>query len=202
MTVQKLVEAVDVSKYTGDIDPRRWTRARHAGVGLAIVGAWHSTSGNTNAEDQLRDSRESGMTTAAYVVLNNRDGVTACAKAKSFCGKEWDHLSFVALDCELSSMTPSSLFGAVKALRTANKRIVIYTYWSFWHNEYDNSVEVRDIPLWDARPDHDNSSLDWGHHSPYGGWTKRTGKQYKADDKSLGFLCDRSIFDADWLSDE
>lgn len=197
------VEAVDVSVYTGEVAPTRWSRAQHNGVGLAIVGAWHGSRANKYAEQQLRDARAAKIATAAYVVLGfGRSGTEAVNSAAAASGDEWSHLKFVALDCEVPSLTAQEIRDAAKRLTDTHQKPILYTYWKFWHDTFSNRNDWAHLPLWDARPDHDNSALAWGHHAPYGGWTKRTGKQYKADDSSLGFLCDRSIFDRNIITGE
>ena len=55
-----------------------------------------------------------GLETATYVVQAEHRHVAVTTGLEA-CGKEAEHLSFVALDCELRGLTEDSLHQAIQA---------------------------------------------------------------------------------------
>ena len=124
--VSSLVHAADVSVYSGLIGRPEWEAAKEDhGVELAIVGSWHGTSANRYAEHVLSGARMAGLMTATYIVLDVHAWVVG--SGLKACGMQADHLSFVALDCELRGLTEDSLHEAIRMVQDAGHRCVIYT---------------------------------------------------------------------------
>ena len=197
--MSNLIHALDVSKYTGLVTQEEWTAAQSRGYTLAIVGAWHGTTDNPNAQNTLYNARQVGMTVAAYTVLNAEDGSQSVHEAFRACGDQAEHLAFMALDVEVMGLTHKIFNDARNSLVSADVKGCVYTRYSFWHDQLGNPRWGSDLPLWDADyNDGPNLVLD----RPYGGWTvdKVIGKQYQGSTSRLGFNADLSVFAADWLA--
>ena len=117
-------------------------------MGWLSSGSWHGSIENRYAEHVLSGARLAGLKTATYIVLGARpEVVTTGLKA---CGKQADHLAFVALDCELRGLTEETLHEAIQLVQKAGHRCVIYTGSWFWEGRLDNPDWASHMPLWTA----------------------------------------------------
>ena len=192
------VRAADISKWSGAVTEAQWAAARdQCGIGLAIVGSWHGREANHDCVASLRAADSVGLLTATYLVLNSLAGADSVSRAQVACGTLWPSLTFAALDMELRGVSETIVEEAADAVRVARLRPLIYTGSWFWRGRLDNPGWAADLPLWDSRYD-GRQVLDFPE--PYGPWTEIVGKQYRGTNTALGFSCDLSVFDANWLS--
>ena len=189
------MHAADVSVYGGLIGRPEWAAAKaEHGLELAIVGSWHGKSANRYAEHVLSGARMAGLETATYIVLAEDAHVVEAGLGA--CGPAAEHLTLVALDCELRGLTEESLHAAIQLVQTAGHRCVIYTGKWFWYGRLGNPEWASHMPLWDSRYD---GRATVAFNPMYGGWRKTTGKQYEGNNQTLGFCADLSVFDRSWL---
>ena len=191
-----MIEALDVSHWTGHVTQMQWERAREQlGVTLAIVGSWHGSKQNHAAESSLQTARAAGLMTATYIVLSSHlKGSSAVAHGMSACGDEWAHLRFAALDVELDGIKEAHIDGAHRSLGKLPG--MMYTGRWFWasNKHLGNPQWGRGLPLWDSHYD-GRAHLD-ANFRPYGPWPRQTAKQYT--DHAPNINADRSVFRADW----
>ena len=190
------IEAADWSKFQPRHTSANMLALKNAGIELIIPGAWHGDAHgiNPHCKDDLRLAREAGLHTATYTVLDSPQGTTAAGavqKARQVCGEEWDHLSFVAVDVEVSGITIPEIAKAIIEVERTGQRAIIYSARWFWHDRFDNPDNFKDVPLWSADYDGD-PTLDFPR--PYGGWTELVGKQYSGTTTFAGVEMDRNSF--------
>ena len=129
------VEAADWSKFQPLHSSADMLRLKNAGIALVIPGAWHGDAHGINprCKDDLRLAREAGLFTATYTVLDSPQGTTAAGavqKARQVCGDEWEHLSFVAVDVEVTGVTIPEIAVALTEVELMGQRPIIYSaYW-------------------------------------------------------------------------
>ncbi|MEM0328213.1 MAG: hypothetical protein QXP36_01845 [Conexivisphaerales archaeon] len=119
-------------------------------------------------------------------------------KAIEAVGTERAYLSFLAIDVELPEgwgikVDPIQRINeAIKAVEKAGLKPIIYTSRYYWLQITGNTEKFSYLPLWDARWDGiEDINANW---TPYGGWTKRTGKQYVGDTKLHDKIVDLDVF--------
>ena len=191
-----------MSKYTGPVTADRWAAAKaDHGIGLAIVGSWHGRDANPHCEATLVAAADAGLAVATYIVINSDQGAQPVWYGAVACGDMWPRLSFAALDIEIDGVTETALAIAEKSLRDGNQRPIIYSGRWFWSaaEHLGDPTWCKHLPLWDSRYD---GRQELHMQNPYGGWTDETlvGKQFEGTNQTLGFECDLSVFDGDWLS--
>ena len=186
-----------MSVYSGLIGRPEWAAAKEDhSIELAIVGSWHGSSANRYAEHVLSGARMAGLATATYIVLaEHPEVVTTGLQA---CGMQAEHLSFVALDCELRGLTEDSLHEAIRLVKEAGHRCVIYTGAWFWAGRLGDPDWASHMPLWDSSYDAIESL---SYRTRYGGWEYCSAKQYQGTNETLGFGADLSVFDPEWLGE-
>ena len=190
-----LVQAADVSVYTGPVSHDQWAaaKAKHH-IELAIVGSWHGSRSNEYAEATLHAARKAGLMTATYVVVIDKP--SAIGYGLEACGNEAEHLSFVALDIEVRGVTEKSIADSIRDVHAGSHRAAIYTGAWFWQGRLGNPKWAPHIPALglELRRPPDTAS----------GTTSDTaaGKVRQLSDIStreptteLGFSCDLSVFD-------
>ena len=193
------IEAADWSKFQPRHTSANMLALKNAGIGLIIPGAWHGDAHGINprCKDDLRLAREAGLHTATYTVLDSPQGTTAAGavqKARQVCGEEWEHLSFVAVDVEVTGITIPEIATALTEVERMGQRPIIYTAYWFWHDRFGNPDNFKDVPLWNAYYDKD-PDFDFAH-LPYGGWTVDdvVGTQYEGTTTFAGVEMDRNSF--------
>lgn len=171
------MKAIDISMHQRHPGEGWWRRVFADGWELAIVGSWHGLSANSDAERNLLEAKAAGCLIATYVALNAGSGRTAVRNGKRACGRAWDDLVFVAIDCETDGITAPIISEAIDEVKRNGLRPIIYTANWWWNGHFGNPRNFRHMPLWSAGYDLDPTlSL-----SPaYGGWTdaELVGKQY------------------------
>ena len=195
-----IINALDVSLYSGDIQTYQWEQAKARGYDLAIVGAWHGAEANTYAQSTLGSAMSGGILVASYCALNDMDGRYAVMQALAACGEHTRYLKFMSLDVELKGVSSKILMDAINAVNDADVRPCIYTSRSKWSELMSNSTIASsgNIALWDANYN-DGPTLKLA--KPYGGWSASqvVGKQYQGSNTRLGFNADLSVFRKEWI---
>ena len=150
-TLADLVHAADVSVYSGLIGRPEWTHAKtrdhenRAGHRRLMA---RSQRVNPYAEYVLSGARMAGLETATYIVLaEHPEVVTTGLQA---CQLQAEHLSFVALDCELRGLTEEVLHEAIRLVHDAGHECVIYTGSWFWKGRLGDPRWAKHMPLWDS----------------------------------------------------
>ncbi len=174
------------------------------GYGLFIQGAWTAVAVPGQPRTNLKRARETGLLTAAYISLNgNRSGAGHINKGFDAIGaKEWEYLSFVAIDCEVDNITEKTIRDAETRVLQLGGRPIIYTAYWWWHGRFGNNQNFTHLPLWnayyDGDPDYDFQRL------PYGGWAldDLVGEQYQGSTKLYNGQVDLNMFEADFLQDK
>ena len=192
-----VVQALDVSKYSGEISQEQWGSAKSRGYDLAIVGAWHGTTANDHARNTLYNASQAGLIVAAYTVLNAEDGAKSVHDGFRACGDQADTLKFMALDVEVAGLTHKIFNAADNALISADVKACVYTRYSWWHDKMGNPEWGVVLPLWNADYEGgDTLRITKG----YGGWTQTSlvGKQFQGSNSRLGFNADLNVFREDW----
>ena len=199
------VRAIDISMYQRHPGEGWWRRVFADGWELAIVGSWHGLSANPDAERNLLEAKAAGFRIATYVALNAGSGRTAVRNGKQACGRAWDDLVFVAIDCETDDITAPIISEAIDEVKRNGLRPIIYTANWWWNGHFGNPRNFRHMPLWSAGYDLDPTlSL-----SPaYGGWTEAelVGKQYDGSTEDRhpmlhGVEVDKNTFDRDFIEE-
>lgn len=210
------MKALDVSVYSVSYFPtvEDFRTLRAQGFDLMIVGLWTGNKTFHLARDVLAPARESGMLTAAYLVPTASlfSARLEVQKAREAAKEEWDQLSFVAVDVELSYQTQAMIEDAVAEILRLGQRPFIYTSSSSWRAA-NNGAGLGDtfstLPLWDAHyiidPRRELSSFPNDHPAweesatrfliNYGGWYYSVGHQFLPDVQILpGFSADLNVF--------
>ncbi len=193
------MKAIDISVYQGRPGRDWWQRLARDGWELAIVGSWHGAGANPHAEANLLEAKRAGLYVATYVALNAGSGRAAVRNGKQACGRAWDDLVFVAIDCETDGISSPIVSAAIDEVEQEGLRPIIYTAYWWWHGHFGNPDSFRHMPLWSADYDLDPALT----LSPaYGGWTeaKLVGKQYDGSTETRhpmlhGVEVDKNIFD-------
>lgn len=198
-----IVKGVDVSYWSskGPISRSTWRKFAADGVSVAVVGAHHGKTTNTNAQESLFNARLEGFITASYFALvPDGSGTWHADQAAKACGDEWDLLSFVAVDCEVDGITTDQIREAVDYIERSGLRAVIYTARWWWAGRFGNPTLFKDLPLWNAYWDKD-PDFDF-ERAPYGGWTIDSviGTQYTGSTKMHGITVDLDAFRADFVA--
>jgi len=170
--------------------------AQDVGYEALIVNLHTGKLTNLGAVESLRKARLRGMETAAYFALSSQNGAWHVGEALKAAGSEWENLRFVAIDVELTWVTPQQVRDAVREVTRLGARPIIYTANWFWKQHFGNSTEFRNLPLWDA--DYDNVER-FDPFPTYGGWTERVGKQYTNEARDVKFIADGNVFDENWF---
>ena len=199
------LKAIDISMYQRHPGEGWWRRVFADGWELAIVGSWHGLSANPDAERNLLEAKAAGFRIATYVALNAGSGRTAVRNGKQACGRAWDDLVFVAIDCETDGITAPIISEAIDEVKRNGLRPIIYTANWWWHGHFGNPRNFRHMPLWSADYDLDPTLAP----SPaYGGWTEAelVGKQYDGSTEDRhpmlhGVEVDKNTFDRDFIEE-
>lgn len=206
-------QGIDVSIWAGTIPDAKWKAAAAEGVKAAIVQAFGRTGTNTYGKNphcahQLAGARMAGLKTAIYVNIpasNDVDATPVMEEAKAAAGRLGAHISFVALDVEgkgpLHPEDPAERLGsAAQWAWDQGYSVVIYTSPYMWKIVMPGVIAFQGLWLWDADYDKD-PRLDAGF-MPYGGWTKRYGKQHTPSVVGPGGIwCDLNTFDPELFED-
>mgnify|MGYP001582451802 FL=1 len=103
-----------------------------------------------------------------------------------------DMVDRVWLDCEEDGLDViARIHEAVERFREF--KVGIYTRRNWWETYIDDPENFSYLPLWDA--DYDDVP-DLEDFTPYGGWTKRFGKQYAGNQPFCGTTVDFNVFAA------
>ena len=199
------VRAIDISMYQRHPGEGWWRRVFADGWELAIVGSWHGLSANPDAERNLLEAKAAGFRIATYVALNAGSGRTAVRNGKQACGRAWDDLVFVAIDCETDGITAPIISEAIDEVKRNGLRPIIYTANWWWNGHFGNPRNFRHMPLWSADYDLDPTLA----LSPaYGGWTdaELVGKQYDGSTEDRhpmlhGVEVDKNTFDRNFVEE-
>lgn len=190
------LKAVDISSYTGRVvGVEEWAEVKALGYDLAIIQAWTGRSKNVYCHDSLRNAREAGLMTAAYIaLLPDKGGGDQAKEGVAAIGDELFHLRFIAIDMEVPGVKEE--FAGNAAFYAARyRRTIIYTAFHFWYSQMGNTDAFSDRPLWQAKYDDD----DLNNVFQFGGWTSSVGKQYAQNVEVAGINTDLNVFDRDFV---
>jgi hypothetical protein len=187
-----LIEALDVSHYSGPITPSQWRRLYREGLRHVTVQLWGGRSNgtigpNTLAADQLAGARDVDMTVGGYYWLPPDDEIQTAlliSSARQAAGTHWPNLEFVAADIEaLFPLKPLHPINPYARLRDAldnvhrhHGRNAIYTNAYMWAVLMLNDTRFSHLPLWWPRYDGKRHPLaGW---QPFAGWQRPAMKQW------------------------
>lgn len=187
------VEGVDVSVYQGAILQPQWEALYAAGQRVAVVGSAHP-SPNPHAEGNLARAEAAGFILATYaVVWPGVPSASTVQVAKQMCGRFWDKLSFVGIDCETDGITEAQIYGMEQAILAEGLRPIMYTGGWFAQPRPSLFANFGHLPLWTANyrqpPDSDTVPL-------YSNWArdKLIGHQWAGTVSLAGVTVDRNNF--------
>ena len=191
------IKAVDISRWSGKVTLVQWRALRSAGYKLAVIGLWDGTKPNPFAAQNIESAKVAGLAHASYIAL----GPALTSRVQIRTGMrslgEKAYGRFMALDVELP-IEALHLRNAVTELQARNVRTVIYTSRSKWAQVLGNTQEFSDIPLWDAHYTEDPTLSAW---NPYGGWDRRIGAQFAANQSVATVNADLNVFDKTWFNE-
>ncbi len=187
--------AVDMSKWGGELTPTEATCMVGEGIKLVIAGTGHANSLGRWSEQQAGAALDAGMVLDGYRWLNLNDPIAPqMANAFASMGQHVDQVRMWWIDCEdesLHGMGPSAVLdaigNAVEYCERADVRHGIYTGGWWWKPRTDNSSAFSHLPLWNA----DYRSAE--HHLPYGGWTESAMWQFQGTTMVCGQSVDRNL---------
>jgi len=192
------VQGIDVSRYQGAILQPQWEALYAAGQRVAVVGSAHP-SPNPHAEGNLARAEAAGFILATYaVVWPGLPSGTTIQVAKQMCGRFWDNLSFVGIDCETDGITEAQIYGMEQAILAEGLRPIMYTGQWWWQGHFGDSQAFKHLPLWTANyrtpPNSDAVPL-------YGGWGREQliGHQWAGTVSLAGVTVDRNNFLRDFI---
>lgn len=191
-----MIRAVDVSAWSGPISFQQCVGLREAGVGMVIVqlhgGGPDGTGFNPHAPATLEATLDAGLLIAGYV-WPSWSWMEALNNIQPFQSR----LQFLALDVEADAPVHRD---QIVGIRSADHLPVIYTSRGAWQSIMGVINLFDDVPLWDASYWSEYDANTWPPHLgarwvPYGGWTSRSGWQFKGSTDYLGVHCDLNVFD-------
>jgi GH25 family lysozyme M1 (1,4-beta-N-acetylmuramidase) len=196
------IQGIDISIYQGEVPYAKWAELYSLGQRVACVGSWHGLNGNPYAEGNLERADAAGFSIATYVALNAGDGRRAVTEGQNHCGRMWDKVGWVGVDCEIDGITSRIITDAVNTVLSYGKRPVIYTARWWWKGHFGNSQDFKHLPLWNAFYDQD-PDIDFATAS-YGGWTldKVMGEQYTGSTELAGITVDKNSFRKDFIEED
>lgn len=213
---------IDISASAGQPAAHHFENIRRQGYRFVIVGGWGGVNPNPHAGVQLARARAAGLLTAGYCYLNFAsplDGAGQVREALAAFGPEAATLGFLAIDVETSArnqlapglrldppdtvaqqVAVARIAEAVEEVRRAGLRAIIYTKKSDWQRLTGDTSRFKDLPLWNPRTMGGDAMQQPDLASPdhaFGGWTRRTGKQYELDTTLLAapIPVDLNVFD-------
>lgn len=191
--------ALDMSVWGGVFTLQEAQEAVHLGYKLTIVGGWHGGTKNQYARESLANARTAGMMIATYTILNSIPGAFAVDRCREACGDMWDHLKFVALDCEVDGITKATIRDAEVHALALGHQPIIYTGRWWWVGHFGNPQDFKHLPLWHSYYDLD-PDIDFGRMQ-YGGWTMADliGEQFQGTTIVAGQSVDKNVFIAEKL---
>ncbi len=188
-------KALDVSYGAEDITPE-WCEKRIAeGYTHLGVNLWAGIDPMPHANRALRHWRGAGGKTIGYFALNShRNGIDHAEMARGSAGGEWQHLEYVAVDCEVDGITVRQIQEAVDAVVALGGKPIIYTAYWWWKLQFGDPQDFKHLPLWNAIYDGD-PDLDFSNY-PYGGWTTNSVimEQYQGTTDLDGVAVDLNVF--------
>lgn len=192
--------ALDISFGSSVVTPE-WCEARIAeGYELLWVDLWTGNRGFPDAARALAMWRQAGGVTGGYFCIHNgRPAAQHYAQAKLSAGDEWEHLRFVAIDCEVDVVLPSAVLACAEYIERDGQRPAVYTGYWFWHGNMGDPDDCAHLPLIDASYGVEPSLT---MYRPYGGWSTCVGHQYQNTTHLDGVDVDISLFDGEWVGGE
>ena len=198
-----MLTAIDISNWTGDIEPATVRCWKAAGVKKLIVG----TQNETMTRRQVGVAQSEGLPIELYVYLYfDRDPV-AKVKAAADLAHAAD-IFRIWLDAEDTSTAKApdrliaDLQGCVQAVRDRGIDPGIYTGAWWWKPRMGNSAAFRDLDLWYSHYDGQPNFNDWYAGFAFGGWEHPTGKQYAGTTQLCGKGVDLNYFKEDEMPRE
>jgi GH25 family lysozyme M1 (1,4-beta-N-acetylmuramidase) len=205
--------AVDISNYTGPIDPQHVDAWRQAGVGLVIVQAIDPPPGYPAGctRQQLSTLRDAGMAAEAYIYLWFDADVGTVQHALSLVDglpirRIWLDLEDKAAANYNQAATEAKVQAALDACDAyANAHGMpttgIYTGNWFWSDPklMGNTIRFNNRLLWDSH--YDGVADTTANFRAYGGWSACTIKQHIGT-SALGGVTglDQSVLTADYAA--
>ncbi len=188
-----MLNAVDMSKYGGELSPGETLCMVNAGVKLAIIGTGHPNSLGSWSEQQAAAAMAAGLIVDGYRWLNlNEPIVPQMDNAFASMGQQLDRVRMWWIDAEdvsMPGMGPAEVVDAVAdAVDYCLQRDVahgIYTGRWWWVPQTANSEQFAHLPLWNAYYDGDPDE----DGLPYGGWVHSAIEQYQGTTD----LCGQSV---------
>lgn len=220
---------IDFSRSAGALnDLTFFDKAKQQGIKVVVAQAWGGRTQSPFADSQLFNAAISGMDTGIYCLLNydnpSQTGDWQVQQALDAVGPVViETLRFVGIDVEpiggeglpqdLDSFAARNqrILEAVLAVQNAGLQPVIYTSRDHWQQITGNATIFAGLPLWDVLNDtladlsidaYSGSPIPW---NPYGGWSRRMGKQYDLGSTGNGTTLfempvDLDVFDSSMLS--
>lgn len=200
------MRAIDISVHQGLLSWSKWQDFYDADIRLAIVGSQQSHTINPYVRENLYRARSTGLLTATYAWLApaRRTGEESITRAHYWCGDEWEHLLFCALDVEERGVgTVADWFqniadaeATLDALGKGSAK-VIYSGAYAWRDIIGVNHTFYNHGLWlayeDFDPDIDEPPIDMG-------WpVAPIAAQYDLDTNFLGVQVDLNEFDDAWI---
>ncbi|HWQ28445.1 MAG TPA: GH25 family lysozyme [Dehalococcoidia bacterium] len=196
-TVPAVVEAVDISNWTGRLSGATLGAWRQAGVRLVVRLSLESTLHRAIALQQLRAASEAGFAVAGYGWCYWQTDPTS--NADSWCDlahASATPLRMIWLDAEddpAGADVVGWLRRAAQRIEARGYRAGVYARQSWWWMVTGDSQALSDLPLWAVQWD-GRATLD--DVRPFGGWSAEriVGKQYAGDVRLGGVAVDRNVF--------
>ncbi|WP_350300590.1 phage tail spike protein [Peribacillus frigoritolerans] len=148
-----MIKGIDVSHWQGSIN---WGLVAADGVKFAFIKATQGTTYiDSTFKTNISNAKKNGLKVGAYHFANFKSNSEALAEAKFFLNtvKDFEMDLPLVLDIETDSgnIGKSALTAAARTfleyLISQGRKVMIYTYLSF----YKNSIDASGYPLWIAR---------------------------------------------------
>lgn len=190
MTEPRL-NAVDMSRWGGELTLEEALAMKALGVGLVIVGTGHPGGAGMFARQQARVADIAGLRVEAYIYLYMAGDAAeqvrqALATMEGLPVRRW---WLDAEDVESPELSPADrrtfLHICVSILQGAKVPVGIYTGRWWWVPNMGDYDGFSPLPLWNSYYDGDPDT----DGLPYGGWTESTIEQYQGTTN----LCGQSV---------
>ncbi len=149
-----MIRGIDISSYQGDID---FAAVKASGVGFVYAKA---TQGIGYIDDHYATYHDAckayGIPFGAYHFLSTQTDPAEQAKhfLTTIAGREGELLPMI--DVELAVGTPATMVARIAAFMAAvegtlhGKKMLLYTYLSFWNTAMNGASDFSGHPLWVA----------------------------------------------------